>query len=251
MFLQSVGSYFYSLVEPIIFYFNLGSLPLDDFERACKVVALKRSDGSLSDQDFYILFGLFKQATVGNYNVTDESDGDTVQLLKWSSWKNCNGKSRKESMLEYISITNSLFGDFTPDEGSMGFGVLSQVNLLDNLDKNFPHNEFFSQVTSGNLEAIKEILKDDPNMVNVTTPEGLTPLHLAADRGFDHIVKLLIKYGADINAVDDNGDTALHVAIESEQQEIIKILIDNNANTELGNIDGLTQSEMLNSRMPS
>lgn len=162
-------------------------------------------------------------------------------------------------MLEYISITKSLFGDFDPDNSSMRFGVLSQVNLLDNLDKDFQHNGFFSYVTSGNLESIKEILIANPNMANVTTPEGLTPLHLAADRGFDQIVNFLLDHGtfpaycnnmigAEINAVDDNGDTALHVAIESEQPQIIRILLERNANTELCNIDGLTPNEMLKLR---
>lgn len=83
MFLHSVGSYLYSFIESILLYFNVGSFPLDDFKRACRAVAIKRAQGNLSDQDFYILYGLFKQATVGNCNITNESDGDAVQALKW------------------------------------------------------------------------------------------------------------------------------------------------------------------------
>ena len=41
---------------------------------------------------------------------------------------------------------------------------------------------------------------------------GLKPLHHATNKNLERIVKMLIKAGSDVNAVDDNMDTVLHYA---------------------------------------
>lgn len=50
---------------------------------------------------------------------------------------------------------------------------------------------------------------------------GLTVLHYAARFGFIDIVKLLIKYGADINLRDNNGFNAAYWAKMNEFSEIV------------------------------
>ncbi|KAG5845554.1 hypothetical protein ANANG_G00140400 [Anguilla anguilla] len=47
---------------------------------------------------------------------------------------------------------------------------------------------------------------------NVSTEEGLTPLHLAATQGLLDCAKVLVKVGADISARDSRGHTALDLA---------------------------------------
>ena len=44
------------------------------------------------------------------------------------------------------------------------------------------------------------------------TFEGMTPLHLAAEKGYPEIVRLLISYGADYRKKNDAGVTALEIA---------------------------------------
>ena len=52
-------------------------------------------------------------------------------------------------------------------------------------------------------------------LVNQTDECGVTPLHIAVDRGYLTCVELLLQYGSNPNAFDDDGTTVLQTAIMS------------------------------------
>ena len=54
--------------------------------------------------------------------------------------------------------------------------------------------------------------------------EGMTALHVAASRGGKEAVKLLLDYGANVNAMDYNGDTPLDRVHQQDRKEIAPIL---------------------------
>ena len=56
------------------------------------------------------------------------------------------------------------------------------------------------------------------------SPQGLTPLHYACDRGYLDIVKLLIENGADSSLTDDDDQTALDLAEACEHENVIAYL---------------------------
>jgi len=61
----------------------------------------------------------------------------------------------------------------------------------------------------GNEEQLAELIAQG-HSVNVVDAVGNTPLHWAASGGHIDTVKLLLKNGVDVNALNKNGDTALH-----------------------------------------
>lgn len=69
-------------------------------------------------------------------------------------------------------------------------------------------------------------LLDKLATVNIQDIEGMTPLHLAAFRGLDINVQLLIQYGAHINIQTHKfGLTALHIAMREGHFNTVKLLL--------------------------
>jgi diazepam-binding inhibitor (GABA receptor modulating acyl-CoA-binding protein) len=57
------------------------------------------------------LYGLYKQAIVGN-NTTDKPGMlDLKGNAKWSSWNNYKGYSKYQAEVEYIKLVNKLIAD--------------------------------------------------------------------------------------------------------------------------------------------
>lgn len=58
---------------------------------------------------------------------------------------------------------------------------------------------------------------------NAKDGKGLTPLHVAADMGYDLLVKDLLDYGADPLIEDNDGDTPLQLAEMGGRDQVIKV----------------------------
>lgn len=74
---------------------------------------------------------------------------------------------------------------------------------------------------------------------------SVLPIHLAARRGENELLKLFITNGADINNQGYLGKTPLHEAIEQAQFEAAKILLDAGADTSIKNDMKLTPYALL------
>jgi ankyrin repeat protein len=83
------------------------------------------------------------------------------------------------------------------------------------------------------------LLKGNPELSRATTRNGMTALHYAAQAGHLDVVAILLRYHADVNALDNGGRTALLEAChggpwKSEPaEEIIQLLLDHNAQIDL------------------
>ena len=89
-------------------------------------------------------------------------------------------------------------------------------------------------VDSHDHEAVRILLEAgaDPNP---KVPEGLfrsSPLKAASFGGLAGIVKLLLQYGAEIDAYNPEGQTALHAAIITQNVECAAILLESGASLE-------------------
>ena len=69
--------------------------------------------------------------------------------------------------------------------------------------------KLFDQIRTGNFEAVRDLLENNPNLLEIRDQRGSTPLLLAAYYGHENIVTLLLEKGARVDALDGSGNTAL------------------------------------------
>lgn len=98
----------------------------------------------------------------------------------------------------------------------------------------------------GNLDAIRQLIAADKDLLNARDKDGATPLHCAAWKGFPEAVELLIQLGADVDAESQNdhyGTTPLHAAAHGNQSSVVKVLLAHGARTDIKNLNGRTPFE--------
>lgn len=81
--------------------------------------------------------------------------------------------------------------------------------------------------------------------VNTHAADYITPLHFAAHQGDIEIVKMLVSYGAQIDAViTNNGYTPLHWAVIQGHANVVEFLVQSGARTDMPDKKGQTQLEI-------
>jgi hypothetical protein len=97
---------------------------------------------------------------------------------------------------------------------------------------------------SSNYWAVLFILCQPDMAVDVRDYMGLTPLHWATQQGDEVSTQILLKFGADPNAVDHDGLTALHWAASTGNKSCIAQLLEAGADIGAKNNDQHTAQEM-------
>jgi ankyrin repeat protein len=73
-------------------------------------------------------------------------------------------------------------------------------------------------------------------------PDGDSLMHIAAIRGDERTISLLLDAGGDPNSIGDMGETPLHYAYDHDHKGIVELLLDHGANpsirNEFGNLPG-------------
>ncbi|CAA0838831.1 Acyl-CoA-binding domain-containing protein 6 [Striga hermonthica] len=78
----------------------------EEFEEYAEKVRTLPS--SPSNENLLILYGLYKQATVGNVNTSRPGMFNMKEKAKWDAWKAVEGKSQEEAMNDYITKVKQL-----------------------------------------------------------------------------------------------------------------------------------------------
>lgn len=82
------------------------------------------------------------------------------------------------------------------------------------------------------LEAAREMLQQNPELVSDVNSLGKTPLHYAVNYKSVDAMELLLEYGADLNAADKTGMTPLHCAAMLGRRDEAAWLLDHGAEME-------------------
>jgi ankyrin repeat protein len=80
-------------------------------------------------------------------------------------------------------------------------------------------------VSKPDLDQVKMLLKDNPNLISSKDNQGWTPLHTAAAYGHKEIVELLLASNAEVNAKDNGGGTPLCFAASNGKKEVAELLL--------------------------
>ncbi|XP_070507115.1 acyl-CoA-binding protein [Chironomus tepperi] len=78
----------------------------EDFDAAADKV--KNLKSKPSDQDLLELYGLFKQATVGDNNTEKPGMLDFKGKAKWEAWTGNKGMSSDDAMTKYVTKATAL-----------------------------------------------------------------------------------------------------------------------------------------------
>ncbi|KAI3426902.1 hypothetical protein D9Q98_006846 [Chlorella vulgaris] len=78
----------------------------EDFDAAAEEA--KALPDATSNDDKLQLYGLFKQASVGDVSTARPGMFDPKGKAKWDAWEKQKGKSQDAAMQEYIDLVQSL-----------------------------------------------------------------------------------------------------------------------------------------------
>ncbi|KAI5593417.1 hypothetical protein BDE02_03G014000 [Populus trichocarpa] len=122
---------------------------------------------------------------------------------------------------DYIAIIKNFLQHYKGFK-DLKIGDLTVENGEEEDDPNMASN-LLATASTGNAAFLEELLKAklDPD---IGDSKGRTPLHIAASKGHEECVVVLLRHGCDIHLRDINGNTALWEAISSKHHSIFRIL---------------------------
>jgi ankyrin repeat protein len=97
----------------------------------------------------------------------------------------------------------------------------------------------FEACAAGELERVERLLADERG-INTYSPDGWTPLHLAAFFGHPKITEMLLAQHADVAARsrNSNGNTPLHAALAGNHKFVVGLLIGHGADVNAADANG-------------
>ncbi len=81
----------------------------------------------------------------------------------------------------------------------------------------------------GNVELMKDILRDKPDCINEVDEENQTALMKCAARGYNDCIKLILNENGDVHQVNAKGSNALMFAAKFGHSETVKLLLNHGA----------------------
>ncbi|MGH3341339.1 MAG: ankyrin repeat domain-containing protein [Carbonactinosporaceae bacterium] len=102
--------------------------------------------------------------------------------------------------------------------------------------------DIFEAAALDRHELVGRLIQGDGGLVSSVSPDGYTPLHLAAYLGAQKAALVLLEAGADVHAVAANParTTPLHAATEGRQADLVQMLLEAGADVDARQEHGWT-----------
>jgi len=104
----------------------------------------------------------------------------------------------------------------------------SHTKIVDVLRQHGAKETLYGAFILGDTNEVKSLISQGAD-INIKWPNGVTLLHVAAEKGYKDIAKLLIDKGADVNAQNRSNVTPLHLGVENGNKDVVELLIANGA----------------------
>jgi diazepam-binding inhibitor (GABA receptor modulating acyl-CoA-binding protein) len=83
----------------------------DEFQHYSR--AVKLISNRPPDEDLLVLYGLYKQSTIGDCNTNEPGFFEFTAKTKWNSWNSYKGKGKEESMNLYIQNAKNVIDNYS------------------------------------------------------------------------------------------------------------------------------------------
>ncbi|RCW51774.1 ankyrin repeat protein [Paenibacillus prosopidis] len=210
------------------------------------VISIRLDDAALKAVDLLVSSGLETNRSRAVSHFVNAGILSSEQLLKKAQVIADDVHQLRNEMVEAVKINNiekvmeliHTDADLVNASNSKGeTAVLMAAYYRSNeikelLLSNGAELNIYEAAAVGNTARVKELLELSPEWRAAWSADGFTPLGLAAHFGNEETVKLLLAYGADINARSKDGNLnnmAIHAAIAGNFEHIVKMLIDHGA----------------------
>ncbi len=90
--------------------------------------------------------------------------------------------------------------------------------------------DIFESSALGDAAQLNKLLANDAGLVKARGADGFTPLHLACFFGQLEAAEILVRHGADTNAVSPSRIAVIHSAAASRNSELLKLVLHAGAN---------------------
>ncbi len=155
--------------------------------------------------------------------------------------------AQRQNALNQSLVVNAYYGDLVSVKNDLEDGANPAFELnFDDDDRQYSNvlfNALHAAASGGNEDVINFLLEEGLS-IDYPTPEGWTPLFIAARDGQAEAAKLLVFRGADLNFQTDRGATALVMAItqnypsEESRQSLLEYMLKRGANPNLADAHG-------------
>ncbi len=122
---------------------------------------------------------------------------------------------RNYALLNVVPASSSLVVVSSSTSSSSSTSATTASVFIDiNLQNSHYHSALFNVASHGHVRALRHVLSYPNVLVNQTTPENITALMVATQRGHEECVEILAKAGADVGSVDSRGRSAIMIAAQ-------------------------------------